>query len=474
MKISAIILGSVGIAAAAALAILWQQGQAPAVDPAPAASTSGVVENPSAAARETGAASELTVEMGDPSVGRADPVAEAAEDLAALSSGLSSGGEADSPTEPAASQTAPEEADATAIQLDVVRIDPKGQAVIAGQAPPGSDVELLLDGAVIATERSDPTGSFVALLRIPATGEPQRLSLRVAGSEHAEAELAARTPDLPEPAAGGSAETLAAGAAQTDAPLNPDGGSVGETIARAQPDGLSEPGTALGTASAPVRIDEDAQGTDTEDGAEDAAPSLATPAAPVDPSAPGQDVLILPAESAGEAPLLLRHGGSEDALLQPAPISGPGVRLDRISYAEGGDVDLSGRAVSGNVIRIYINAELAGTAKVVPPGVWSAELPLTRAQSARLLRFDEIAPAGDVVSRIETPFTYAAETGPKRLAEREVEIERGDYLWRIAERFYGEGIRYSVIFSANSELIRDPNLIYPGQVFTVPELVDSE
>ena len=47
-------------------------------------------------------------------------------------------------------------------------------------------------------------------------------------------------------------------------------------------------------------------------------------------------------------------------------------------------------------------------------------------------------------------------------------------LWRIAEQYYGAGIRYSVIYGANSKLIRDPDLIYPGQVFVVPELIDAD
>ena len=41
-------------------------------------------------------------------------------------------------------------------------------------------------------------------------------------------------------------------------------------------------------------------------------------------------------------------------------------------------------------------------------------------------------------------------------------------LWRISRRVYGAGLRYSVIYQANRDRIRDPNLIYPGQIFVVP------
>ena len=47
-------------------------------------------------------------------------------------------------------------------------------------------------------------------------------------------------------------------------------------------------------------------------------------------------------------------------------------------------------------------------------------------------------------------------------------ISRGDNLWRISKKTYGEGLRYTVIYDANSPQIRDPDLIYPGQVFVLP------
>jgi nucleoid-associated protein YgaU len=48
-------------------------------------------------------------------------------------------------------------------------------------------------------------------------------------------------------------------------------------------------------------------------------------------------------------------------------------------------------------------------------------------------------------------------------------VRRGNSLWWIARRMYGEGVRYTAIYSANRDLIRDPNLIYPGQVFKLPK-----
>ena len=48
-------------------------------------------------------------------------------------------------------------------------------------------------------------------------------------------------------------------------------------------------------------------------------------------------------------------------------------------------------------------------------------------------------------------------------------IRRGDTLWRISRRVYGRGVRYSTIYLANRAQIEDPDRIWPGQVFKVPE-----
>ncbi len=47
-------------------------------------------------------------------------------------------------------------------------------------------------------------------------------------------------------------------------------------------------------------------------------------------------------------------------------------------------------------------------------------------------------------------------------------VSKGDSLWRISQRIYGRGYRYTVIYGANQTQIRNPNLIYPGQIFVLP------
>mgnify|MGYP001061133972 FL=1 len=80
---------------------------------------------------------------------------------------------------------------------------------------------------------------------------------------------------------------------------------------------------------------------------------------------------------------------------------------------------------------------------------------------------------GDVTSRVETPFkredpvALAAVDNPQALATQ-VTVQTGATLWAIARERYGEGRLYVQVFEANRDSIRDPDLIYPGQVFALP------
>ena len=70
-------------------------------------------------------------------------------------------------------------------------------------------------------------------------------------------------------------------------------------------------------------------------------------------------------------------------------------------------------------------------------------------------------------ARIAAPFEPPA--GPSLRDPGSYIVRRGNSLWWIARRMYGDGVRYTAIYSANRERIRDPDLIYPGQVFKLPK-----
>ncbi len=86
-----------------------------------------------------------------------------------------------------------------------------------------------------------------------------------------------------------------------------------------------------------------------------------------------------------------------------------------------------------------------------------------------------VASAGDEASAAARGAVAAAagepvtEIAPKlQNVDAAIIIRRGDSLWRISRRVYGFGTRYSTLYLANSDQIRNPDLIMPGQVFAVP------
>jgi len=84
------------------------------------------------------------------------------------------------------------------------------------------------------------------------------------------------------------------------------------------------------------------------------------------------------------------------------------------------------------------------------------------------------AAGGEVATQPEASAAGQAVTAPKlQNVAGAVIIRRGDTLWRISKRVYGRGVRYTTIYLANQEQIEDPDRIWPGQVFSVPDKTDS-
>ena len=87
---------------------------------------------------------------------------------------------------------------------------------------------------------------------------------------------------------------------------------------------------------------------------------------------------------------------------------------------------------------------------------------------------------GDVVSRLETPLkreqaedvaaVLAEETSRVGFDVAVKTVQPGATLWAIAEENLGDGIFYVEVFEANADLIKNPDLIYPGQIFRIPEM----
>jgi nucleoid-associated protein YgaU len=194
-------------------------------------------------------------------------------------------------------------------------------------------------------------------------------------------------------------------------------------------------------------------------------------------------VVVVPdratAQARGESALAVavprdaRVEASQPLQVPPVPAAqragdGTPLALDTVDYDGEGEVVFAGRAPAGTRVNLYVDGRSIGSAVADASGRWSLKPEAPLAPGLYTLRVDQLGPDGRVVQRVELPFSRAepASEGPAPVDR--IVVQPGNSLWRIARRVYGEGIRYTVIYQANRQMIRDPNLIYPGQVFEVP------
>ena len=142
--------------------------------------------------------------------------------------------------------------------------------------------------------------------------------------------------------------------------------------------------------------------------------------------------------------------------------------LRTIDYDESGSIIFSGLSQSMSALRIYIDDAFAGSVKADNYGNWELKVENMLAPGKYEIRIDRLSPIGKVVERIQLPFMKVPTIDASK-EKSTVVIQPGNSLWRIAARVYGSGFRYTEIYKANSTQIRDPNLIYPGQIFKLPK-----
>lgn len=262
--------------------------------------------------------------------------------------------------------------------FDIVRINPEGNAVMAGRAAPGADVTIMDGGKSIGHATADADGNWVFT---------------------------------------------------TTTPLRP--GARQLTLAERLPDGTERQGDAPVLLSVPASA---------------AAPPLAVATAP---------------------------NGAPQVLAGPAPAQPGKLGLGALDYGEHGDVRLAGQAPPGARIRAYVDNQPVGTVTAGPDGRWTLAPKHPIAPGAHQLRLDQLGANGRVAARVALPFQREQLVG-QPLAPGRTVVQPGNSLWVIAHHAYGTGTRYTVIFAANKSQIRDPNLIYPGQVINLPAPADAK
>jgi nucleoid-associated protein YgaU len=305
--------------------------------------------------------------------------------------------------------------------FDIVRVEGSGEAVVAGRAEPFSTITLLEGEVIYGSVVADRNGNWVLLPSQALAPGSHELTLRAMApdgrtSESADAVLVV----VPERS---------------------------RAVAKAEPK---------------------SEGTATQQSPEEqGAPQATQPEATEQQTAPAQQ------EQSEQALAVLvpRSGQGASQVLQ-AP-DGEGLQdreliLSAVDYDENGRIIISGYATSGARVFAFLDDREIGDSEVNEAGRWVITPKEIVAVGLHRLRIDQIDASGAVVARIETPFSRA-QMLTKLPGERFFVVQPGHSLWRIARHTYGSGFQYTLIFGSNKDQIRDPDLIYPGQVFILPE-----
>jgi nucleoid-associated protein YgaU len=399
----------------------------------------------------------------------------------------------------------PEVADtAPAPSFDLVRAEPDGSVLVAGTAGPGERVRIDVDGAEAASGRADGQGGFVLFVDLPPDGLGRVLDLVAIGEDGEERRadgsvvIAPSVAEAePEAQAADDIEEIASGTLR-DPVRSSDLDPMAQVTESIDETAQSSPGPAAPAAAAKIAPQE--AGKADENVAKGAVAPVVTPSsegvAQVSGTPTHSPTRVAPAAEVARsattparAPAVLLADSEGVRLLQPsAPRSRSidRVIVDIISYAADGAVLLEGRSAPPpppvDSVRVYLDGTAIDSAPIAEDGSW--RLPLVDIQSGvYTLRVDQLDPGGRVVSRFETPFKRedpgvlaqleagaAREPGQTPARASVITVQPGYTLWGIAADRYGSGFRYVQIFAANDDQIRDPDLIYPGQIFDLPDL----
>ncbi|MFL2791750.1 MAG: LysM peptidoglycan-binding domain-containing protein [Paracoccaceae bacterium] len=355
-------------------------------------------------------------------------------------------------------------------KFDLFSIDSSGLATIAGKGLAGQDLEIVLDGQVIAVVIPDDNGEFAIILDLGISNKPRSLVLRSRhkdGREVVSDETVLITPIL---------ETDEQDKNIIVAEESSDANSDKPKVEENNHEDEQQKNIIVAEESSDTVLDEPkVDENNDEDTIEINSLNKTETVESKELDTSNVSVAIV---------------SSKDLkVISPAvQTNAPKVSdviIDAISYDAEGEVLLSGRGVVDQHIRIYVDNKPVKTRSIEADGTWSMDLQEIDA-GVYILRIDQLDSDGVVTSRTETPFQKETNQVAKQmaaLANNEVAdstpqigiglstviIQPGYTLWAVARKTYGFGIQYVRIYHANKDQIRDPDLIYPGQIFKLPE-----
>lgn len=430
--------------------------------------------------------------------------------------------------------------------IEVARVDPSGEVLLAGQGTAKAVIEALVDDAIAASGEIGADENFVLFFDIDPSDQPRIISLRrIDGDEFiyseqevivapgqikapiavAVAEEAPEAEPAPEPETEPAAEapeaaieattedvTVAAVQEATTeetesvaseepvAQIAEASEAEDDTVARISTQNVDEStqenvettteavtematSVAIETEDATAEISEtpavEEAVEDTIEVTEAASDEAVEEVAEVEiAKAPEQPIQEEEAQQE-ETPTVMIADVSGVKIVSKAPASAenPEIFLDTISYDDEGALTLAGRGVPSGLVRLYLNNAVIGETTTDALGAWSYDASAIE-PGVYTLRIDQLnADASKVLARMESPFKREARSKlQKQLSAAEsparinvVTVQPGNTLWGISRERYGQGILYVQVFEANRDKIRDPDLIYPGQIFNLPD-----
>jgi LysM repeat protein len=371
--------------------------------------------------------------------------------------------------EPAAEDTAKVAAPAVEAppvppSFDVVRVEPDGSATVAGSAAADAKVSLRVDGAEVAQAQADGQGKFAALFTLAASDVPRLLSLVAIlpdGTEIAAVETVALAPT--KPVAVAAVETTAEPPAAPEAPaavlLTDEGAQVLQPGSEVPPEVLANVSvdTITYTPEGAVQLGGRGQGAGFVriylDQAEKAL---------VDIGADGMWAATLADVAPGIYTLRVDQIGADGKVTSRFETPFKRETLEALAAASAPAAAAAPEPV--------VEPEAPETATVEPAAEPEAVAAGTEAV-AETAPAVEAAPVESVAAEpapVESAPVETVATAPAP-APVTITVQPGFTLWGIAEQSLGDGVAYVQVFEANKDKIRDPDLIYPGQVFTIPK-----
>ncbi|MCH1412711.1 MAG: LysM peptidoglycan-binding domain-containing protein [Rhodobacteraceae bacterium] len=374
-------------------------------------------------------------------------------------------------------------------KLETVRIDDDGTALVAGIAYPGSILEILVDEKVVESITLGKDGNFAVIFDIELKDQPQVISLK---SIDGEIILVSDETMIVAPKIVDVAQADRADKQIQKQSIGADNSTDAANSQQATSQTTSDENSASDLSAKTALIDEVEKGDDIDKAPDNAVvkadvinktPQLAQPTEEKIEKEVQKILTTEPssseiASSGAEKPTILLADNEGVKVVQGrvGPTVMTDVLFDTINYSKDGGVAVTGRGSPDSIVRFYLDNSPVTSTAVDQTGYWSADLSDVEA-GVYTLRLDQLDQSGKVSSRIESPFKREDRNvladqmkdiaSPARI--NVITVQPGNTLWAISRERYGRGILYVQVFDANKDKIRNPDLIYPGQIFDLPD-----